>query len=191
MKTQLILFIILLTISANTTFAQTKTEQNIINKFEKSYKKKKLFKQIETHKEDAEKLVMRLKDADITDQTVQKSYKKAQDAYNEVVNTMIKDIDEVNTIGDLVEALIERKSRRKVYKAKLEKANEKLNEFKILAHKKLNDKKFKIGGIVDFIVDGFLPANIKKITDSSIKVVKTILIATLESKKFQDWNEII
>ncbi|MFK7947890.1 MAG: hypothetical protein AB8G11_09885 [Saprospiraceae bacterium] len=188
MKTKMLLLIALL-LSSSIAFGQNE-DKKWLEKLEDKLPKNKLFKSIAADKEKTEKLVRRLKNSNNATEDLIEKYNKVQTAYNKVFDAMMEDINNANTIGGLVEELIEAKKRSAYYDELGKEAEELYKEFRKDGLTALKDKKsIGIKEIVDWVVS-FLPRSVERISNASLSAVKIVISDYIDSARFKDWDNI-
>ena len=130
MKIRMIFLITLLACSS-VVFGQT-DDSKWLSKLKKKLPKNELFKSIEANKAETEKLVTRLKYSKKVNKDLIDKYNKVQKAYDKVFDAMMEDVNNANTIGGLVEELIESKKRSEHYDVLGKEAGVLYQEFQVL-----------------------------------------------------------
>jgi hypothetical protein len=175
---------------ASISLGQTTREKKLLEKFENFIYKNDTIKAVKKNKEESELLVLKLKNRGKVNDTIKKQYTDAKLAYDKLLNTMIKDIGEVGSIGGLVEILIKNNENKKKYSALGFEANKLNEEFVSNAKKILGDDMGILKSLIDWSLS-LLPGWVNKISDASIKIASDIIIKNLNEARFRDWDEII
>lgn len=187
MRTKHFLLLALLAFST-VAFAQN-DDAKYVKRFKKKLPEQEFIRAIKANKAEAELVVGQLKEKNVANADLIKSYETARKAYDEAINVMITDVNNANTIGGLVEEIIESKSRRATYKELGDKADLLCKKFIEDGYKKLNDKKGFWKTAIDWLVS-FIPGSVAKISDAALSLVKTIIVEELESTRLKTWNQI-
>lgn len=187
MKTKM-LFLIMLLLSSSVVFGQNE-DKKWLEKLESKLPKNKLFQSIAANKAETEKLVRRLKNNDKVNDDLIEKYNKVQKAYNKVFDAMMEDVDNANTIGGLVEELIESKKRSAYYDELGKEAGILYEDFQKAGLKALNDEKGWIKDLIDWGIS-FLPRSVERISNASLAAVKLVISDYIDSVRFQDWDNI-
>lgn len=185
MKTRILLIVGLM---AFTSVAFGQKGENLLNKLKESLPDNELYKNIRTQKTEAEELVKRLKTEGEESSGLKRKYKKAKDAYDEVLDAIAEDVNNINTIGGLTEELIMTKSRREEYEKLAKKAEDKLEDFMLAGYEALDDKRGFPKVIIDFAL-GFLP-QVSNFTNALLEKVQDAINIYLDSLRFEDWDDI-
>lgn len=165
--------------------------QRTAEKLKKKFSKRAFIKSIEELRLKYEETVVRTKNyTDDSgkniykdDQELIKAYSETQDAFNEVLDTMINDINKADNIFEY--HLFDANTR---YREQLTAAKETGDNFIQLAEQKLSgDTKF-IGNIIQWIIK--IWPIIKKIENIYLDHVKAIMNDKLKNTKLRDWAEI-
>lgn len=197
MKNLLFLLAVIIILCLDTTNAFTQDVDNnelpqkIAEELKNKFSKRAFIKNIEEARNEYEEMVVRLKrhtdgkgnypynfDVDLIN-----SYSNTKDAYNEVIDSMITDINECKNIFQyhLFDANIR-------YKKQLEEAKKIGDEFLKSSENKLSGETKFIGKVVQWIIKIY-PV-LKKIENIYLEHVKAVLTDKLEQTKLKDWSNI-
>ena len=174
------------------TTEQQPLPEKVYKKLKKRFSKRVFIQQIEKVKADYEKMVTRLKDYTDAegvaiyreDTELMAAYQKTQQAYNAVLDQMIKDIDATENIVQFT--FFDANNR---YLVQLDEAKTIGDQFLEMGEQRLSgDTKF-IPGLIKW-VKAFLYPLLKKIEEIYLNHAKKVIIDQLKATKFVDWADV-
>jgi len=194
MKKQYILFVALIFGVYYNAYSQKsklkKSDIENIDKLKVSLNTNQILNAIRERRNECELLVSMLKLYNRSNDELINSYLEVQNSYNNLLEIMISDVENIESIGDLVNNyLITDFGKKELIKNQLDYANQESASFITNARTQLEIDGSFLGIMID-IASQFLPGFIQNFTQRAIYAMKSVIIEKIENCRFKEWEEI-
>jgi NAD-dependent DNA ligase len=194
MKKQYILFVALIFGVYYNAYSQKsklkKSDIEYMDKLKVSLNTNQILNAITERRSECELLVSMIKIYNKSSEELVNSYSEVQIAYNNLLDIMISDVENIQSIGDLVNSyLISDFSKKEILRSHLEYANQESALFITDAKSQLEIDGSFLGIMID-IASQFLPGFIQNFTQRAIYAMKSVIVGKIENCRFKDWGDI-